>query len=149
MDITGGEVNFNEGDSWTGAVNLTSGTLNYSDLTNNGALVATDGSLNINSGKLTIDENSQIKSAVTTSFGSATLDITGGEVNFNEGDSWAGAVNLTSGTLNYDYLTENGTLQATGGNLNINSGKLTIDGNKPNCISCNNKIRFSDIGYNR
>ena len=29
--------------------------------------------------------------------------------------------------MNYDYLTVNGTLQATGGYLNANSGILTID----------------------
>ena len=60
MTITGGSVDFNSPDSWTGKITLSNGTLNYADLTSNGEFVATNGNINLKSGVLNIAANSSI-----------------------------------------------------------------------------------------
>ena len=127
VDIAGGSVALNTGDTWAGDINITGGTLDYSDLTTNGKLTASGGALNVNSGKLNIANGSSIGSGVTTNIKTgSTVDIAGGSVALNTGDTWAGDINITAGTLDYSDLTTNGKLTASGGALNINSGKLNI-----------------------
>ena len=65
MTITGGSVDFNSPDSWTGKITLSNGTLNYVDLTSNGVFVAENGELNILKSEITnttlnINDNSSI-----------------------------------------------------------------------------------------
>ena len=135
IGISGGTVSFNAGDTWDGAVNQSAGTLNYDGLASNGALTSTGGNLNIGTtspAALDVTVGSSIGAATTTNLASGSaITITGGNVSLNAGDTWAGAVSQTSGTLNYDGLVSNGALSSTGGNLNIgttSAATLTVAG---------------------
>lgn len=138
INIEGANIQLNEDDKWAGDITITSGTLNINDIQNsNGNLIAKDGgSVNLQKGELTIGENSLIagnneagnSTAVTIAQGT-TLRIRGGNVTMNENDSWKGIINLKSGVLNIEETTD-GILQADGGELNFNTGKLIIQGNE-------------------
>ena len=138
INIEGANIQLNKDDKWAGDITITSGTLNINDIRNsNGNLIAKDGgSVNLQKGELTIGENSLIagnneagdSTAVTIAQGT-TLRILGGNVTMNENDSWKGIINLKSGELNIEETTD-GILQADGGKLNFNTGKLIIQGNE-------------------
>ncbi len=128
---------------------LSGGTLtveNYTSSVVNGVLKATSGTINVNNGTLTIDANSYILDEVTTNLdAAATLNVKGGQVTFGVGDILSGAINIASGTADFNNITlENGLTQqggdstlnystiignlgVSGGNINVSSG--TINGN--------------------
>lgn len=117
-----------------GTSTITDGILNW--LTTND--IPTGGSLIVNNGKLNVGNNNT-KAVLTLGTGSlianeaavninknSTVNIDGSEVNLNSNDAWAGKINLTDGTLKLDSLKGNGILSATGGNLDLEKGKLTL-----------------------
>ncbi|MBO6271689.1 hypothetical protein J6O48_02790, partial [bacterium] len=112
LSVSGGEVSLNSGDSWAsnGAISLSSGTLNYDNLTSNGILQAAGGNLNLNSGSLTLASGSSIADGVKLTIGaSSTLSLNGGTLNINNND------------------TLNSSIQAVSGNLNISNRTITSD----------------------
>ncbi len=131
-DVTlnsGSSVSLNTGDSWNAGADITvsGGTLNYTDLTSNGALHANSGNVNISGGELTIASGSTIASAVNTQLTGGKLIVDGGSVALNGQDKWSGDVELSSGSLDFNMANTNtGKLNATGGNLNVNGGTLTL-----------------------
>ena len=123
LNVTGGNVTLNSGDTWSGNVNLSgTGNLTVDNIANNGKLDATNGTLNLTNGKLDIASGSQIGADVIASIGSGTsLNVKGGNVTLNSGDTWAGTVDVSSGVLNVDGIASNGKINATGGTVNLNS----------------------------
>lgn len=116
LNIAGGRLNLNSGDTWNGSINLTSGTLYVDGVS--GTLNATDGSY-MAYGTTNIGAGSVINDAVEVYLHRTTnLNITGGTVDIGVNDHWLdGMINLSSGTLNVDRNA--GALNATGGNYNV------------------------------
>ena len=140
-DINAGSVILDKGagtaDTWAGTINLTGGELTTNGFTGgNGALVATDGTLNIeNSSNITVGKGSSIADAVDATIdSSSTLNINnGGSVVLNSGDDWSGTIVLgtagsteTDSKLDISGLSQNGTLQANSGTLDVGTGDLNI-----------------------
>ena len=140
-DINAGSVILDKGagtaDTWAGTINLTGGELTTNGFTGgNGALVATDGTLNIeNSSNITVGNGSSIADAVEATIdSSSTLNINnGGSVVLNSRDDWSGTIVLgTAGdeddtsSLDISGLSQNGTLQANSGTLDVGTGDLNI-----------------------
>ena len=134
LNIAGGTANLDSGDTWSGNIKLSDGSLNLDSVTQGttATLNATNGALNLNAGTLTIGTNSSVADAVATKISNnTTIDVTVGTVNINNNDEWAanGKINLDGGTLNIsgrDKTKGNGIITAGAGNLNLNSGHLVI-----------------------
>ncbi|MCD8378050.1 MAG: hypothetical protein LUB59_04590, partial [Candidatus Gastranaerophilales bacterium] len=127
--ITGGTLTLDENDSWAGKIILESDSsvLTIKNIETNGTLTGTSGALNTIASILTISSGSSIADDVIFSLDeNSSLIISGGSISINDGDLFAGAITLTSGTLNYSDLTQNGQTITTGGTLNIESGTLSI-----------------------
>ena len=131
LDVQNGNVTIDGTDTWAGTLGVSGeGNLTIDGVTSNGALQATGGKLSVKNSTLNIGSDSQIGADATTTLTDTIINITGGNVALNTGDSWSedSTINLTTGTLDY-ALEENGTLVATGGNLNVSGGKLTLAAN--------------------
>lgn len=129
LNVSGGEVNLNNGDKWLGTVNLTDGTLNVDNIQGNGKLVASNGNLNLENGNLIIAAQSEIQETVKTTIAStSSLRITGGNVTLDSAtnDSWEGAVIVTDGELTIKDMASNGAIAADGGKITLETGKLDI-----------------------
>ena len=126
---SGSSLELNTDDTWASDATITidGGKLTYDDLTSNGHIDANSGELAVNSGTLTVDNQSDIAGDVTTTIGQdATVDITGGKVSLNNNDSWEGELTINGGSLEY-AMQENGKIQANTGELNIvEGGTLTM-----------------------
>ena len=135
LNIAGGTVNINDGDTWTGLITMQDSdidtsvsTLNYANSAN-GALNATIGNINIISGNLTLKSTDVVEDAVNLSItdaGKLTLD---GQTAFNlsSGDIWAGKIELKNSsvlTTSAD-LTANGALTLALDNQLIGDGTTT------------------------
>ena len=132
MALEGGNVVFNAGDTWLGKVTLTSGTLNYADLTSNGLINATGGKLNISSGVLTLVSGSYIDNNTIIDFAeNLTLELQGGRLDINDNDSLNGLINATSGTLNVSNITITNNMfniaQANNSNVYLNLNSATVN----------------------
>ena len=145
-DINAGSVILDKregsADTWAGTIKLTgNGELTTNGFTGgNGALVATDGTLNIEkSSNITVGKGSSIAGDVTTTIDdTSTLKINnGGSVVLDKGtgtaDTWAGTIVLgkvdsteTDSKLDISGLSKNGTLQANCGTLAVGTGDLNI-----------------------
>ena len=87
---------------------------------------------NVNS-SLTLKNDSKIEEgAIVQIQENSKLNLQGSsDVTLNDNDAWVGTINLvqgSNGTLTTDNLVGNGTLHADGGNLNLKSGNLFIEG---------------------
>ncbi len=139
----GGNVSFNAGDTWGGTVVLVSGALNYANLTANGKLQAATGTMNINSGTLTLATDSFINVAVKSNIAAgATLAIAGGEMALTDSiDNWLGNLTMSSGIMYVDAFVDNikfGAYQQTGGTLYIENGSDIIFNNVNDSITGGN-----------
>ena len=129
----GSSLELNTGDTWASDATITvdGGKLVYDDLTSNGTIEGESGTIEINSGNMTVADGSYINNAVNTTIGdaddtskNATVDITqGGSVQLNQGDDWNsnGTITINGGSLEY-ALQENGKIQANTGELDIVDG---------------------------
>lgn len=162
LQIAGGTVNLNQNDNWNGSITLNSGLLNIADITSNKQLIAEGGELTLveNKGVLNIGSDSIIKGEVTTTIEEgAELNIKGGNVVLNTGDTWKGTINLGTEGLKDDSSTltvglpteEMGTLHADNGNLIVDNLNLTIgDGSyikQEVAIQTSGNIKIIDGGY--
>lgn len=97
----------------TSGSNVTGGNITFSGIGNT-LSVATGGVLNPNVAlNLTSGNN------FTVSGGTATLNGTGTGT-----DTWAGTVNISSGTLDINSIISNGIYNQTGGTTNLDSGSI-------------------------
>ncbi len=130
-NITGGSVELDKADIWSGSIKITDGTLDINNIQGNGNFIAEGGTVNLNAGDLTIAAGSKIvgdgNNPAVTLTDNTNLNITGGDVTLNSNDTWNGNINITSGTLNVDDISSNGTIHAADGNLNINTNLLTVE----------------------
>ena len=134
-DVNTGDVVIDSQDTWAGTVNLAGGNLTTDGVTQNGALDADKGTLNVTNGSdIIIGKDSSIAGDVTTKIDStSTLNINGGSVVLNSGDNWSGTIVLgTEGvqndtsSLDVSGLTSTGALQANSGSLTVRSNNLDI-----------------------
>lgn len=102
----------------TSASTTTSGNVTLSGNITSGSFTS-NGTLNFTGGEIAAAVNTEINDDTTISNGTLTLDGS---------DTWStnADITLNSGTLNLDGVTQGGTLNATGGNLNLNGTDLTI-----------------------
>ena len=115
---------------------------NYTSSIVNGIINATDGSLTVSSGLLTINTDSVIENAATVTISQgAGLNISGGNVNLNTSDVISGSINLSTGILGIDNLSKSatssytqsgGTLNITGEGFNLNNDNDLISGGEVN-----------------
>ncbi|MBR3890251.1 hypothetical protein IKJ53_07025, partial [bacterium] len=127
LTINNGLMNFNESDEWLGNVTLSLGTLNYNDLTTNGVLFASGGSLNITNSTLNLIETSYINSLVSINLkNNAILAVNGGLLEYNQFDIWNGKIVLSSGEMRYSNTKQNAMFEATGGLLLLDNATLTL-----------------------
>lgn len=131
----GGTVTLGNGDSWSGStINLgADGTFNYNDITSTGTVNATGGTFNLNSGNLTLANGSNVADGATVNLaGNVNLGTTGTTgssiLSLNSDDNWtSGVVTINeNGVFNYKDLTTTGTIVATDGTFNLESGNLTL-----------------------
>lgn len=149
LNISGGNVSLDNADSWNGNVNVSGGSLALVGINNkNGNFTQTKGTttitetgldlnktsdkitggtLNIGNGSTVSDlsvSKGQIGANTTVNIASsATLNVSGGEVNLNENSTWNGDVNISNGTLNIDSITKNPE-----GNFAQSNGTTTVTG---------------------
>ena len=127
-------LTMDDDNEWEGTVSLQGGDFTVDgrkETTGNGTFTSNDndkGRLNvINNGNLDIASGSNIAKNVTTYIETgSTVSIEGGEATLNSGDTWAGNVNLTSGTLTVNNV-ENGAINATGGTLELENQNFEVD----------------------
>ena len=151
-----GQITFDNNDEWLGKITVTSesSTLNIDNIVSNGTLVGTKGNINLLNGTLNLAANSIIEAGVI--FHDANKDtlisINGGTLSVNNGDVIDGQISLVSGIFNFADLTQNGQINASGGELNIISGTLTIaensDINADTILTINDKSYLSLTGGN-
>lgn len=126
-----GSVTLNQGDAWNVETTLTNGSLTLDNITQgtNASLNATGGGLVVNS-DLNMAEGSMIAETVNANV-SGDLTVSGGEVVFNNGDTWNSDTTLTNGSLALDDMTRgnDASLYATGGNLNLGAVELVGNDN--------------------
>ncbi len=126
VSIEGGEATLNSGDTWAGNVNLKSGTLTVNNV-ENGAINAAGGTLKLENQNFVVGEGSKIEAGTTVNINAgSSLTVAGGEATIDSGDKWDDSLVLNSGTLTIDNATQNSTIQANGGNLNIDAGSVKI-----------------------
>ncbi len=127
--IADGTVNINGNDIWKGLVNVEDGKLIISDFRkSNGAFTAIGGEVELKNSTLTIKTDDKILNAVTATIDEKSLlDIKGGNVELNDGDTWAGQVNISDGDLTIDNIASNGIITASGGNVTLENGNLVIE----------------------
>ena len=117
-DIQGGIFRNYSQTANTSASTTTSGNVTLNGNITSGSFTS-NGTLNFTGGEIAAAVNTNINSDTTISNGTITLDSS---------DTWStnADITLNSGTLNLDGVTQGGTLNATGGNLNLNGTDLTI-----------------------
>lgn len=143
--ISDADVTLNENDAWLGMIDLTqNGKLTLKNLQGNGTIYAVDGGiLNLKSGdlyinntdsliditaKVVLDEAGRlvISDSNVTLNGTTTGQVTVNGSAFDDSDTWNGQVLLANGKLTAGGFDTNGILQAIGGNLIVDGGKLNI-----------------------
>lgn len=115
-------LNYGSSTTITGAVIWTGGTLTLRRMDGAGLIIANGGSLTIQGGTVTIDDDDGGNDGFISVEAGGTLTMTGGTLNIEEDLNVAGTVNIQSGaTVN---TTQNGDINvSSGGILNI-SGTL-------------------------
>ena len=108
LDITGGSLSLNTGDTWKGDIELNGGTFNFANLTSNGKLSGNTGNLNIASGTLTLKEGDYVKEAVNFALNSATVKLDSGILELNDGDIWQGTIYNVGSVLTANGLLKEG-----------------------------------------
>lgn len=121
-----GSVTLNQGDVWNVETTLTNGSLTLDNITQgtNASLNATGGGLVVNS-DLNMAEGSMIAEAVNANV-SGVLTVSGGEVVFNNGDTWNTNTTLQSGSLTLDDMTRGNSALLTANSGNLTLGDITL-----------------------
>ena len=119
-----GSATFNNG-ALSGGGKYVQSSAGASTVLNGGSINAdiTGGSLK---GNFSLTDG-RVTEAVNTKINNDTT-VSGGELTLDNQDTWSSNADITlnSGTLNLSGVTQGGTLNATGGSLNLNGTGLTI-----------------------
>lgn len=156
INITGGNVTLDQAtDNWNGTVNMSKGTLNLNNMSkdpngtytqsggtvnitgngfdmNNTSDAITSGTVNVGtgstSGRLTVSRGTIDENAVINVSSNGEVNVTRGNVTFDNEDTWEGNVELNgSGTININNATKTGTLSQTDGTINITGNKFDLN----------------------
>lgn len=164
LNITGGNVSLGNNSTWNGDVNISEGNLALIGIDKNssGKFIQTGGKTELNGNfdlnnsedlisDGTFDIGNKESSTLTVSKGNieskaniiinngSNMDITGGNVELDNGDTWNGNVNINNGTLNLNGVNnKNGIFTQTG-------GKTTVTGKGFDLNSSNDKIDGGDL----
>lgn len=143
----------------SGASNIQGGIFrNYSQTANTSASTTTSGNVtlngNITSGSFTSNgtlnfTGGEIAAAVNTEINDDTT-ISNGTLTLDSSDTWStnADITLNSGTLNLDGVTQGGTLNAAGGNLNLNGTDLTISTGSQIAGAVNTQLNSGSLTVN-
>ena len=140
MNIDGAtaDVTVNTGDTWSGTINQSAGTLTvFDDIAKTGVINSTGGALNIGgttAGTLNVNNAADVVSKATTVTinTNGVLNQTNGVATLDNTDTWSGAVVLGGGALTLDGRTDTTdatqTYNQTAGTLNlVNADSLTLN----------------------
>ena len=144
LNVSGGEVNLDAGDTWTGDLNVTDGILTITDISkkssakftqsggettietetfdfNNETDKVSGGKLNIASGTTLNIEQGSIESGATVKLNNnTTTNVSGGSLALDNTDTWNGNVNVTGGSLALVGITnKNGVFTQTKGTTTV------------------------------
>ena len=124
----------------TSASTTTSGNVTLNGNITSGSFTS-NGTLNFTGGEIAAAVNTEINDDTTISNGTLTLDSS---------DTWStnADITLNSGTLNLDGVTQGGTLNATGGNLNLNGTDLTISTGSQIAGAVNTQLNSGSLTVN-
>ncbi len=129
LQIEGAEVILDSSDSWDGLIELSDGNLFVDNLVSNGDLIATGGNFIVQGGSVEMGLGSLITSETNVFLpDNTTMDITGGDVSFNNQGVWGGTINLNSGILKLDGSTNSATsvLNQSGGLFILQNGSVFV-----------------------
>lgn len=156
LNVSGGNVEVGSTGTWNGNISISSGnlTLDSTSKNDNGTFTQTGGKTDVLGTGFDLDNASDIISAGTLNIGNktttsdltvsagtiesdatinitkkGTLNVSGGDVALDDGDSWNGNVNVTDGTLKLSNINKNssGKFTQSGGNTTINSANFNLD----------------------
>lgn len=156
LNVNGGNVEVGSGGNWSGNINVSDGNLTLDSVTknDNGTFTQTAGKTDVLGTGFDLDNANDIVSGGILNIGNkttssdlsvsagtiesdakvnitnkGTLNVSGGEVNLDDGDSWNGNVNVTDGTLNLTNInkTSNGKFTQSGGKTTVNSDNFDLD----------------------
>ena len=156
LNVSGGNVEVGSTSTWNGNISISSGnlTLDSTSKNDNGTFTQTGGKTDVLGTGFDLDNASDIISAGTLNIGNktttsdltvsagtiesdatinitkkGTLNVSGGDVALDDGDSWNGNVNVTDGTLKLSNINKNssGKFTQSGGNTTINSANFNLD----------------------
>ncbi len=155
LNVSGGDVVLDNRDAWQGTVNVSDGSLalvgidksaeaKYTQtggtttvtgstlvLNNTGDKVS-GGILNIGNGgtesALKVSQGAIDKDATLNITSNSKLNISGGKVTVDNGDTWSGDVNLSGGELLIDdFSNKNGTLTQTNGAITVTGSGFDLN----------------------
>lgn len=156
LNVSGGNVEVGSTGTWNGNISISNGnlTLDSTSKNDNGTFTQTGGKTDVLGTGFDLDNASDIISAGTLNIGNktttsdltvsagtiesdatinitkkGTLNVSGGDVALDDGDSWNGNVNVTDGTLKLSNINKNssGKFTQSGGNTTINSANFNLD----------------------
>ena len=156
IEVSGGDLVLDSTDTWNGNLTVSDGTAKLDGISKNedGIYTQTGGSVTvsgegldlnnsedlINGGllqigngsdtSLTLSQGTIQKGAQVNINKNAQVNVAGGNMYLNSGDTWYGDVNVTEGGyLSIDAINKNaqGTLNQTGGNVDITSSKFELN----------------------
>ena len=124
----------------TSASTTTSGDVTLSGNITSGSFTS-NGTLNYTGGEIAAAVNTEINDDTTISNGTITLD---------NSDTWStnADITLNSGTLILNGVTQGGTLNAAGGNLNLNGTDLTISTDSRIAGAVNTQLNSGSLTVN-
>ena len=194
LNISGGDVKLDQTDAWQGTINITDGNLNLDNTSKNsegkftqsgGTTTITGNNLNLNNkednvsggtlnignggdaSSLSVSQGTIGKDATVNLNTGSKINVSGGNVTIDNGDSWNGDINVSGGSLNVDnFSNKNGILTQTngtttvtgsgfdlnnkadrfsGGNLNVGDGTQKTDMKvSQGTIDYNTKVHIKD-----
>lgn len=156
LNVSGGNVEVGSTGTWNGNISISSGnlTLDSASKSDNGTFTQTGGKTDVLGTGFDLDNAGDIVSGGTLNIGNktttsdlsvsagtiesdatinitkkGTLNVSGGDVTLDDGDSWNGNVNVTDGTLKISSINKSssGKFTQTGGKTTINGDNFDLD----------------------
>lgn len=155
LNISGGDVKLDQTDAWQGTINITDGNLNLDNISKNtegkftqsgGTTIITGNNFNLNnkednisggtlnignggdSSSLDVSQGTIGKDATVNLNTGSKINVSGGNVTIDNGDSWNGNINVSGGNLNIDnFSNKNGILTQTNGTTTVTGSGFDLN----------------------